>query len=329
MIEIQSPTRVDLAGGTLDMWPLYDFVGSAKTINLAISVFTSVKIIPRVDGKIILRSLDLQSTKAYQSVAECLKDEDKTWSLLLAQIQYWQPTQGFELETKSDSPVGGGLGGSSSLTISLLKAFSKWLNRPFANVHKMVDVAHHIEAKILRTPTGTQDYYPAVSGGLNILGYSANGITQEFAMTEGADFDSRFLLVYTGKAHHSGLNNFEVLKKAVEGDQQTLQALTDIKKVADELEAAILEKRWNDLGPLFKREYLARVNLCEAFSSPEIENLEKISMKANAEAIKICGAGGGGCVMIWCGPNNKQEISEACRNAGYQVMNAKLVSRLD
>jgi D-glycero-alpha-D-manno-heptose-7-phosphate kinase len=303
------------------------FVHGATTLNVAISVYTTAELTPHNDSSIVLESVDLNITKIYKDIAEALADKDPKMILLQAQLRYWHPTQGFSLKTSSDSPVGGGLGGSSSLTISLLKAFSQFCERPFRNVHHMVHTAHNIEAEILNTPTGTQDYYPAASGGLNVIRYDYDGHTQE-VLTVDDSLADKFMLVYTGKAHHSGLNNFEVMKDAVTKDPNTMQALADLKVIASETEKVVRAGKWNDLGGLFRKEFEARVRLAPEFSSPEIEKLAEVSLQSGAEAVKICGAGGGGCVLVWCPPEKKQEVAQACQKAGFQVMGAKPVNPL-
>ena len=326
-IIVRSPTRVDLAGGTLDLWPLYMFVHGAKTVNVAISVYTTAELTPHDDSSITLESTDLNIKKNYKDLQEALADADPKMILLQAQLRYWQPSRGFSLKTSSESPVGGGLGGSSSLTISLLKAFSQFCEKPFRNVHHMVHAAHNIEAEILNTPTGTQDYYPAASGGLNVLTYDSDGHTQE-VLNVAPSLADKFMLVYTGKAHHSGLNNFEVMKDAVAKDDNTMRALRDLKQIALETEKVIRAGQWNELGALFRKEFEARVRLAPEFSSPEIEKLAEVSLQSGAEAVKICGAGGGGCVLVWCAPEKKNEVAQACQKAGFQVMGAKPVSPL-
>ncbi len=327
-IVVKSPTRVDLAGGTLDLWPLYLFLQGAPTVNVAISIFTSVEVTPLLDQAIILESVDLNIKKEYANLSEALADPDPQMILLQTQLRYWRPEKGFHLKTASQSPVGGGLGGSSSLTISLMKAFSQFCQQPFQNTHEMVHIAHNIEAEILNTPTGTQDYYPAVNGGLNILRYGHRGIDQSVIKIESSIFAEHFMLVYTGKAHHSGLNNFEVVKDAVARDKRTMQALRDLKDIAIRTERTVREQRWTDLGGLFKEEFEARVRLAPEFSSPEIEKLAEVSLQNGAEAVKICGAGGGGCVLVWCPPENRERVRSACQKAGFQVMDAKPVDPL-
>lgn len=327
-ISIQSPTRVDLAGGTLDMWPLYNFVHGAKTINVAISVWTRVELEELSGSEIRFESRDLKAEVTYALLKEALEDKDPKWGLFRAQLRYWQPQGGFVLRASSESPVGGGLGGSSSLTISLMKAFSQWTGRQFKTSHEMVFAAHNIEAELLNTPTGTQDYYPAVSGGINILTYKTDGIHQQVLPVQGSALADYFMLIYTGKSHHSGLNNFEVLKGAVSKDPEVMAALHDIKVIAEDTALAVSQGDYHQLPNLFKREYAARVKLCAEFSSPEIVKLHELSLANGASALKICGAGGGGCVLVWCPPENQERVRQACQKAGFQVLGAQPVSPL-
>ena len=324
----KSPTRVDLAGGTLDLWPLYNFIDGAITVNVAIDIFTTATLTPLEGKRIELISDDLKFEKSFNSLEACLADGDQKLALLKSQLEFWKPKNGFRLQTKSDSPVGGGLGGSSSLTISLLKVFNQFCDGKLTDTHELVKVAHNIEAKVLNTPTGTQDYYPAASGGINVLSYSETGIDQKVLARATQELTDHFMLVYTGKAHHSGLNNFEVLSRAVKKDPQVLNALRELKVIAQATANAVQASDWNSLPELFKQEFKWRVQLAEAFSSPEIDQLAEVSLQAGADAVKICGAGGGGCVLVWVKPAKRQGVKAACENAGFQVLPAKPVAPL-
>ncbi len=325
---IKSPTRVDLAGGTLDLWPLYNFVGGATTVNVAIDIWTQAEIKERADGKIQLISEDLNLNKTFSDLKECFSDQDPQLNLLKIHLQYWQPQKGFTLKTSSQSPVGGGLGGSSSLTISLLKCFSKFLNQPIQNTHNLVQLAHNLEAKVLHTPTGTQDYYPAASGGINILKYGFSGIEQKVISIQDSTLQKNFLLVNTGKAHHSGLNNFEVLKAAIEKNPKVMSALENLKKISTEMAQVCEKAHWQNVPELFRNEYKFRIQLAPAFSSPEIEKLHDLSLQNGAEAVKICGAGGGGCVLVWVPPQNRERVVAVCQKAGFKTLDAKPVDPL-
>ena len=334
MIEIKSPTRVDLSGGTLDMWPLFNFVGSAKTINLAIDIWTTARLLKSSDQTVTIESVDYQKKWNFKTVHDFIAALDPHLNLFQNVIKPFAAlypeilNQGFILTTKSESPIGGGLGGSSSLVVSMLKAFSKLTGHQFSSTHDLVHWAHNIEACVLNTPTGTQDYYPAVTGGLNFIDYNTSGISQTVIDPVNTPFAEKFLLVNTGKSHHSGLNNFEVLKSAVEQDQKVLSALNEIKKISEEMYDVIETKTWQKIPDLFQREYHARIQLTPAFSSPEIERLSEISLKNGAEAVKICGAGGGGCVLVWVKNEYRQKVIDACEKEKFQCLPAKPVSPL-
>ena len=327
-IIVQSPTRVDLAGGTFDLWPLYNFIGHAITVNVAIDVYTKAILTPRTDKIVVIESKDLGLRREFSDLGTLLIDPDPHLQLFKPVFRYWNPSQGFSLVTESQSPVGGGLGGSSSLIVTLMKAFSQWMGKSFDSTHQLVHVCHNLEAEVLNTPTGTQDYYPAISGGLNILKYTTDGITQSVLPLQGTPFAESFLLVYTGKAHHSGINNFEVVKAAVAQDSTTLKCLRDLRNISEEMALACQNNEWNRLPSLFNREFLARVKLAPSFTSPDIHKLQEISMQGGALAVKICGAGGGGCVLVWTKPMQRQVVSDLCEKAGFHPMKSVPVDPL-
>src|SRR5689334_7418180 len=108
-IETTSPTRIDLAGGTLDLWPLYLFHKKSLTVNLAIDIKTYVTLIPRTDKQIILSSKDTKTEKVYKNIDEVPEGKEHDLHLLRVHVEFWKPTTGFELHTQSESPVGAGI----------------------------------------------------------------------------------------------------------------------------------------------------------------------------------------------------------------------------
>jgi D-glycero-alpha-D-manno-heptose-7-phosphate kinase len=317
----KSPTRVDLAGGTLDLWPLNCFVENCVTINVAISIFTECELKIRDDEKIVVASRDQGFKHQFNSWNEFVADKKPELHFFRVHANFWKPScnWGFEITTNSQSPLGGGLGGSSSLSMSVMKTFMQATGKNFS-LKEMVSIGHNLEASILRTPTGVQDYVPAIQGGINALYFSPSGFEISRLKVDLDFYNDHALLVYTGRPHHSGLNNFEVMKNSVVGNEVTLRALRGIRDVALELHDKLEKKDTKDLKKIFNKEYDCRIQLTSAFTSPEIERLRKVSLDAGADAIKICGAGGGGCVMVWCDPKNKSKVNDAITQSGFKVM---------
>jgi D-glycero-alpha-D-manno-heptose-7-phosphate kinase len=321
---VQSPTRVDLAGGTLDCWPLYLLFDHCVTINLSVSIFTFVDLTPRADKEIHLEVQDLGLNKIYPDLEAFFADHDERLGLVRRHLEFWKPAKGFHLKTRSESPVGGGLGGSSSMCIGLLKAFSQWMGHE-SNKAETILWASNIEAQILKMPTGTQDYYPAYEAGLHLIHYGPWGARDELINFPLKDFRERMFLVYTGKPHHSGMNNWQVIKGALDRDPAVLKGLANLRQVALDLEKACRSGQWESLPELFNREFEHRVALSPAFTCPEIESLKEVVLRSGGQAVKICGAGGGGCVMVWSPPEKKQQVLSECQKSGYQVLNASPV----
>lgn len=336
IFEIKSPTRVDLAGGTLDLWPLYLFAGGASTLNVAIDVWTYAKLEP-LEGsqQIQIHSEDFRQTWTFASFTSFQESSVRELKLFQAALAACGPyPSGFRLWTKSESPVGGGLGGSSSLMISILQVLNQWMGKipdswSQQQVHQLVDLAHDVEAQVLGTPTGTQDYYPAILGGMNLIRYGA-GSRKVQVQTFPSGLSDHFLLAYTGQSHHSGINNFEVMKRAVAGDLNTLQALRELRDISDGMIAEISKPQASvaEITRLFDLEYKARVQLEPSFGSAKIESIKSLAASAGAFSSKICGAGGGGCVLIWLPPDRKKEVSVACREKGFEVLPMKFVEAL-
>ncbi len=322
----KSPTRVDFAGGTLDCWPLYLMVGGAKTINLCVDILTMARLQKRNDQKISLHIRDLNYKKEFQNLDELLSSEDAELDLINAHVRFWKPTFGFDLFTASDSPVGGGLGGSSSLSMGLIDVFLAALGKELSDKEKVV-LSGNIEAQVLKKPTGTQDYFPAFSYGLNTIHYGPMGFEVEPMNVDLDYIQSRLSLAYTGKPHHSGINNWSVIRDVFDGVRATLDALFEIKEISEDLYKALKSDQLDSIPQIFSRELEARERLSKSFTSPEITRLKNVSLGKGAEAVKICGAGGGGCVALWSPPELKSSIEDACQKEGFQILPLNPISR--
>lgn len=320
-VKVQSPTRVDLAGGTLDLWPLYAFVGGATTVNVAINLWTECAMEPHPEG-VEIHSADLAKSWSFAGRESLLSDPDPQLSFYRTLFEAVPELDRVSVRTRSQSPVGGGIGGSSSLLISCLKAAHEFTGQILPGVVDLTMWAHQLEARMLRTPTGTQDYVPAIAGGLNLIHFSDTKITHEVLPVTGTPLETHFLLVNTGRSHHSGLNNFDVLSRTVNRDEVVFAALQELRVVANEMVTSIRARDWSAVPSLFARELDARLKLTPKFSSPEIEKLHDLSRQEGAAALKICGAGGGGCVMIWVEPQARERVIHACQSAGFQTLNA-------
>jgi len=314
-----APCRVDLAGGTVDIWPLYLFHPGALTVNFAVSVLTRCTIRPLPGKKIHLKSLDTGAEDHFTDWTELCSAKKVRHPLAAHLVHFFCPEAGFQLETHSESPAGAGISGSSALMIATTAALARWTGRNLTHEEIRV-LAQNVEAQLIRVPTGCQDYYPALYGGVNAIHLDPDGIHREAVPVAAEEIDERFLLVYTGAPRQSGINNWEVFKAHVNGDRRVFRNFEEIVAVARAMHDALATAKWDEVARLLREEWKLRKTNAPRITSPLIDKLMAAARKNGGLAAKVCGAGGGGCVIFQVEPGAKVRVTEAVRSGGGHVL---------
>ena len=323
-IKSSAPTRIDLAGGTLDIWPLHLFFDNPPTLNAAIDLYATVEIIPRKDKRIFLTSRDLCLRDNFSSL-DALPD-DHPLELVVRTLKFYAPQSGLEISTNCQAPKGSGIGGSSALNIALHGALNRLTGRRYRRA-EMIEIAKNIETQVIKVPAGCQDYFPAMYGGVRKVVSGLQGTkTEKFAISP-AELTRHFVLCYTGKPRNSGINNWEVTKKAVDGNRAVIRNLKSIRDCAVEMEQVLSRGQIKRLAPIFAREWKARKQLAPNISNHEMDQLIRSAIKKGALAGKVCGAGGGGCIAFIVPPAKKQLVIQELTSNGGQVLPFRFVSR--
>ncbi len=313
----RSPTRVDLSGGTLDIWPISVMVPNAKTVNLAIDIKTEA-ILEELEGKNILIHIEgLDFKKRYKDREELLKETDSRAQFAVGLFQMFPWTSGLSLTLRSEAPVGSGLGGSSSLAISAIQGFKKLLHLNWTKI-QTVSIARDFETQLLKTPAGVQDYIPALIGGLCEIHYEWGGLTFKNMDMDITEFDKRSFLVYSDKPHHSGLSNWQILKSFIEGDQKVKRDIEDIRDKTLRVIELLKQQNFSELPKEFEKSFQIRSHFSE--ESKDLVKIRNDVLSSGASAVKICGAGSGGCLYVWLDPKDKQNVFEICQKK-YKVLN--------
>ena len=230
------------------------------------------------------------------------------------------------METDSDVSAGSGLGGSSALNIAICGALARFTGAKLAPP-KLIELARNVEAQVLGVPTGEQDYYSAVFGGLQAIHLTPHGVRPEKLPVSAAEFNSRFVLCYTGESRNSGINNWEVQKLHLDGDRAVNRHFDRIASIAAEMRQALREQDWLSVARLLNQEWTARKKNHPGISTPAIERLVGLARRSGALAAKACGAGGGGCVVFFVEDGTKARVEAALGSAGARVIPFRLAAR--
>jgi len=322
-ISAHAPCRADLAGSTLDLWPLYLFHPGGITLNFAVDIMAKCLITAHDDPSIRLISDDTGREDRFANIEQLCRARQYKHALAARLVKHFQPEGGFTLQTSCDSPVGAGLAGSSALTIAVAGALCKLAGRdmPYEQLRVM---AQNVEAQTMHVPTGCQDYYPALYGGINAIHLKVDGVTREALPYISREVDERFLLVYTGVPRKSQVNNWEVFKAYVGNDKKVVKNCDHIAEISKAMYAAITKPDWSEVARLIREEWKFRRSNYANISTPLIDKLINVAAKAGGRAAKVCGAGGGGCVVFMVKDGAKERVAQALRLNGGQVLNCNV-----
>lgn len=318
-IHAKAPTRIDLAGGTVDIWPIYLFLNRATTINLAIDLYAETTLEETDEPGVCLRSGDQGAELKFSwSEIENVK-APPTLELHWKYLKYFLalkkksgrflPTLGITLTTTAKSPAGAGLGGSSTLSVSIIGALKVWcdgnLDIP-SEGESLVEITRDVETTVIHVPAGMQDYYGAMFGGLQSLRWGAGKHDRAWLNPELLpDLEDRLMLFYSGQSRNSGINNWALFKSFIDNQGSVRSQFHGINSATHALEKALGEKDWKGVGNAIASEWEVRRGLAAGITIPEIERAFEYALSHGATAGKICGAGGGGCFFVYLPEKNE------------------------
>jgi D-glycero-alpha-D-manno-heptose-7-phosphate kinase len=324
IIETSAPTRVDLAGGTVDIWPLYLFHPGAMTVNFALSLRAHVQIETRSDDRVILESRDRRVR--VESTLDRLDDlaGDQRLELVSKMVHFFRPETGFHLVAHSEAPAGAGISGSSALAIALIGALNRLVRERYEDGN-FIGIAANIETTVIRVPAGIQDYYPAFYGSTSCIHLRGDGVEREHLEIDETELQRRIVICYTGEPRLSGINNWEVFKRHIDGDPDVFAIFESIRDTAVEMRAALLRNDWDHVAEIMRAAYPNRRRLAPNITTPHMDYLVEKALANGALAAKVCGAGGGGCIAFLCAKGHKQDVKRAlAREKGAEILNWKV-----
>ncbi len=310
IIESSAPTRVDLAGGTIDIWPLYLFHPRASTVNFALSLRAHCRIETRSDDKIILESRDRDVT--FESTLDSIEDliHEERLELISKLVHFFKPDTGFHLTAYSEAPAGAGLAGSSALNIACVGALNRLVGNRYGE-DEFITLAANVETTVIKVPAGFQDYYPAQYGAVACLHFRVEGIEREVLEVNVSELERRLVICYTGEPRLSGINNWEVFKRHIDGDRELFQLFEGIRDSAIRMRELLLADDWEGIAESMRRAHPNRKQLAPNITTPQMDMLIDKAMATGAVAAKVCGAGGGGCMAFLCEPERTEEVRAA------------------
>jgi len=309
MIITRTPFRISFFGGGTDYPVFYKEHGGA-VISTSINKYCYITcryLPPFFDHKFRIRYTKREETQtideiAHPSVRECLK--------------YMEIERGVEILHTSDIPAMSGIGSSSSFTIGLLNALY-YLRGEVVTKRKLAFDAIHVEQNLIGESVGSQDQIAAAFGGLNRIefGEGKDGIFVQPIPINGEKleyFQNSLLFYFTGFTRYAS----EIATEQIAQTPQKVKELNLMKEMVDEainiLNGSV--ERFHEFGQLLHESWMLKRRLTKLVSSGSIDDIYQVAMNAGAIGGKLCGAGGGGFMLLFVPPENQDKVKDKLKD---------------
>ncbi len=303
MVISQTPLRVSLVGGGTDIQSFYH-LEDGMVISVAIDKYVYVIVKERFDDKIYINY-------SQKEIVDCV-DEIKH-ELVREAMRKTGVTSGVEITTLADVPSeGSGLGSSSSITVSLLNALYTYTGRQ-VTAEQLAREACEIEIGLCKKPIGKQDQYISAYGGLNqIVFHPDESVTVNRLKINGDDFrrlGSNLLLFFTNKTRDANV----ILKEQNVRTEEKREILRKMRDYVPIVADYILNNRFDEVGSVLHENWLLKKSLVNTISSDEIDNMYERAIDAGAIGGKLCGAGGGGFLLLYVSRDKQDRVRDAMK----------------
>lgn len=319
------PNRVDLAGGTLDIYPLYLLVPGCMTVNAAIGIHSIFEIGPgsgpaRLVSEDFSQSAEAPDTHGFSTGGKL--------GLIASSLRFFPPVKGVSIRFRNEAPLGSGLGASSALLVASMLAMDSFSGRK-REWEDTARKAMEIEAGYLRCLTGCQDHIAALRGGLQGIRFKPAVLETEKISCRsdtGRMLAAHGFLAGTGIAHLSGNVNWRMIRGAIDGDRRILGKFRGIAAAAHEAWDAVRNGNAEGIGRAVAQEWKIRKTLARGVSPPKVEKLfSSRGFRKRVGGAKLCGAGGGGMIFgVLRSPEDRKRVEEIIEAEGCRVFPFRL-----
>ncbi len=313
-----SPLRISFVGGGTDFPHYYEEHGGA-VVSATIDHAVRVTIRPRTDRQVTVRSLDLGHLVGYH--LDEGPEYDGVMDLAKAAIDRIGVAGGVDVDIRSDAPAGSGLGGSSALVVALSAGLAA-LAGIRLSADALARLAYTIERDDVGIRGGFQDQYAAAFGGCNLIEFGRDEVRVvplELGTATVHRLEANLLLCYTGSVRR----NVGIIDRQIalwrEGREETRMGLKELHELAyvmrDVLASGDAERLGQMLGDAFASKL--RMNPSITDGTP-VERLLEVARDAGAFGGKMCGAGGGGYLLLACRPEAQPAVRAHLADLGCQ-----------
>ena len=327
VVRARAPLRLGLAGGGTDVSPYCDIHGG-YVLNATIDRY-AYAVIKTLDEPIVcFVATDQQVEKVRSAEVSTplngkLDLHEAVYNHMVKHFNGGRPIP-LELSTFCDAPAGSGLGSSSTLVVTMIRAFAELLNLPLDD-YSIAHMAYQIERVDCGLQGGRQDQYSATFGGFNFMEFYADERTvinplriKNWIICE---LEASLVLYFTGVSRESAHIIADQSSNVKSGLVDALEAMHGIKREALVLKECLLRGDFPGLVDSMRLGWENKKRSAKTVSNPHIDSIYDAAMQAGALAGKVSGAGGGGFMWFFVSTEKRMDVIRTLNDFGGQVSN--------
>lgn len=308
-IRARAPLRLGFAGGGTDVSPYCDTYGGCIT-NATIDRYAYTTLEELTNGREFL-SLDQGKRHVADSrggSGDLLLLHQGVYVDVISRFNDGKPLN-VRVSTLCEAPAGSGLGGSSTIVVSMLKAYDEYLGLGLS-AHELATMAYKIERDDIQLAGGRQDQFSAAYGGINFMEFGA-GIDVKVtpvAVSQSVvnELQASLLVIYTGQSRESA-NIIEDQQQRVKTGT-SLEATHALKQEAIRMRDCLTSGDFAGIIETMRVGWENKKKLSQAVSNTTVDIIYEAAMKAGAQAGRVSGAGGGGFMMFFVPPEKRIQV---------------------
>jgi D-glycero-alpha-D-manno-heptose-7-phosphate kinase len=307
MIVVRTPLRISFAGGGSDL-PIFYRVHGGAVLSVTIDKYVHTTVHP-------------YSGSGYKVAHVVMNDarriDDIEHALTRACLRLSRRCDGLYIHSVSDVLPGTGLGSSSAYCVSLLHALLK-LDRKVTHPEELARLACRAELDLAGAPIGKQDQYAASYGGCNYIRFRPDDTVEVVPVQCGDSvlswLEQNLMLFYLGTQRSAAA----ILKKQAANlrnpaDDTVSQRQLRTARLADELRERLENGDPEAVGPILHAAWELKQQFAKGITNPLIKRAYQAARSAGADGGKLLGAGGGGFLLVCCGPDKQSAVRNALK----------------